>query len=386
MIKIVFRKNLIYLLLLIISYFTRRIIAIILNGFGLINSLIFSFLMCLGQIVGGSLIYWYQNSFLNKKEKIQEKKYLYELITTERELTMADNMHKIRLLIFFAAFFDLEEYIIISFFIPKLVNLSATITIRLCCIMTITSSIICTHTLKSRIGKHQIFSLIILGLISCIIIILEFIYTTKDVNIGKYIISYSCVVFHFIFLSFTDVIEKYLVDYNYINPFQILMSEGIINFLLSSIYSIFYNPFDKISHIYQEKETGKFTLLIFLMLLYSVLSAFVNIYKLLCNVLYSPMTKSLASYFLSSPFIIYHYVMGNDFINDGEKNTFYFIISLVFSVLIDIFGLIYNEFFILKCFGLSKETYDGISIRARESQTELNDFKNSDNNNITDND
>ena len=84
------------------------------------------------------------------------------------------------------------------------------------------------HTLKSRIGKHQIFSLIILGLISCIIILLEFIYTTKDVNIGKYIISYSCVVFHFIFLSFTDVIEKYLVDYNYINPFQILMSEGII--------------------------------------------------------------------------------------------------------------------------------------------------------------
>ena len=87
------------------------------------------------------------------------------------------------------------------------------------------------------------------------------------------------------------------------------MSEGIINFLLSSIYSIFYNPFDKISHIYQEKETGKFTLLIFLMLLYSVLSAFVNIYKLLCNVLYSPMTKYLASYFLSSPFItIYTYI------------------------------------------------------------------------------
>ena len=86
MIKIVFRKNLIYLLLLIISYFTRRIIVIILNGFGLINSLIFSFLMCLGQIVGGSLIYWYQNSFLNKKEKIQEKKYLYEFNNNRKRI------------------------------------------------------------------------------------------------------------------------------------------------------------------------------------------------------------------------------------------------------------------------------------------------------------
>ena len=54
MIKISFRKNLIYMLLLIISYLLRRIILIIIDEiFGLNNSLIFCFLMFLGEIIGG---------------------------------------------------------------------------------------------------------------------------------------------------------------------------------------------------------------------------------------------------------------------------------------------------------------------------------------------
>ena len=387
MIKIGFRKNLLYLFLLVISFFLRRALEIIIDEVtGLHNSLIFCYLMCLGQIVGGSLIYWYQKSFFEKKEKILDKKIIYELIQTERELRMSDDISKIRLLVFFAAFFDLEEFIITDIFIPKIADLSKTITLRLCCIMTITSSLICTYTLKYKIGRHQIFSLTILGMISLIIIIIELIYRSKINDIGNHIISYFLVLFHYFFISLTDVIERYLVDYDYINAFEILMLEGIASFIITAIYSIFINPFKEISIVYKRIEASNFILLIFLLFLFIVLSAFINIYKILCNILYSPMAKSLSCYFLTSIFIIYHYINKNDFMINGEQNIIYFLMSLVFSVLIDIFGLIYNEFFILKCFGLSKETYDGISIRARESQTELNDFKNSDNNNITDND
>ena len=377
MIKIGFRKNLLYLFLLVISFFLRRTLEIILDEVtGLHNSLIFCFLMCLGQIIGGALIYWYQKSFFEKKEKILDKKIIYELIQTERELRMSDDISKIRLLVFFAAFFDLEEFIITDIFIPKIADLSKTITLRLCCIMTITSSLICTYTLKYKIGRHQIFSLTILGMISLIIIIIELIYRSKINDIGNHIISYFLVLFHYFFISLTDVIERYLVDYDYINAFEILMLEGIASFIITAIYSIFINPFKEISIVYKRIEASNFILLIFLLFLFTVLSAFINIYKILCNILYSPMAKSLSCYFLTSIFIIYHYINKNDFMINGEQNIIYFLMSLVFSVLIDIFGLIYNEFFILKCFGLSKETYDGISVRAKESEIELSDFKN----------
>ena len=383
MIKIGFRKNLLYLFLLVVSFFLRRTLEIILDEVtGLHNSLIFCFLMCLGQIIGGALIYWYQKSFFEKKEKILDKKIIYELIQTERELRMSDDISKIRLLVFFAAFFDLEEFIITDIFIPKIADLSKTITLRLCCIMTITSSLICTYTLKYKIGRHQIFSLTILGMISLIIIIIELIYRSKINDIGNHIISYFLVLFHYFFISLTDVIERYLVDYDYINAFEILMLEGIASFIITAIYSIFINPFKEISIVYKRIEASNFILLIFLLFLFIVLSAFINIYKILCNILYSPMAKSLSCYFLTSIFIIYHYINKNDFMINGEQNIIYFLMSLVFSVLIDIFGLIYNEFFILKCFGLSKETYDGISVRAKESEIELSDFKNDNIDNI----
>ena len=304
------------------------------------------------------------------------------IIQTERELRMSDDISKIRLLVFFAAFFDLEEFIITDIFIPKIADLSKTITLRLCCIMTITSSLICTYTLKYKIGRHQIFSLTILGMISLIIIIIELIYRSKINDIGNHIISYFLVLFHYFFISLTDVIERYLVDYDYINAFEILMLEGIASFIITAIYSIFINPFKEISIVYKRIEASNFILLIFLLFLFTVLSAFINIYKILCNILYSPMAKSLSCYFLTSIFIIYHYINKNDFMINGEQNIIYFLMSLVFSVLIDIFGLIYNEFFILKCFGLSKETYDGISVRAKESEIELSDFKNDNIDNI----
>ena len=393
MIKISIRKNLIYLILLFISFSLRRILDIILfKTFGLNNSVIFSFLMCSGEIVGGFLIFRHQNTLFTKKEednydnnkKISRRLFAYNLIKTERKMKQEDNKYKIYLLIFFASFFDLIEFIILSNFIPKIASLSPTSTLRLCCIMTITSSLFCTFALKFKIGRHQIFSLIILGLCSCIIIIFEFIFKSKDISIGNFIISYLLIICHLIFLSLTDVIERYLVDYNYLNPLKILMNEGIISFILTCFYSIMQNPFKEVSTIYKEVNAGKFILLLFFLILFLILSALINIYKILCNVLYSPMTKSLSSYFLNSVFIIYHYLDRNDFLSEGEKNFLYFFMNLIISIIIDFFGLIYNEFFILNCCGLSNETHEGISFRAALNQLEMtsNKFEDNDINSI----
>ena len=373
MIKISLRKNLIYLFLLFFFYFLRRVLVLIIEeSFELSDSLIFSFFMCLGQISGGLIIYWYQYSFLQKKNKKDEpsQKILIELIETEREMKIPDNNYKIGLLIFFASFFDLEEFLILNCIIPKIQTLSTTTTLRLSCIMTITSSFTCKYILRFKIFKHQIFSLIIMGICSIINIILE-IYFRNEYLSERDFVAYLLVFFHFIFISFTDVIEKYLADYDYINPLKILMTEGIFSFVLSLISSIAIDPLKEITAVYNKLSTSEFILLLFLLLIYTVLSAVVNIYKILCNVLYSPITKSLASYFLISPFIIYHYAVGNDFLINGQADLFYFLISLIFCVIISFFGLIYNEFFILDCCGLSKETYDGIATRAKTIELEL---------------
>ena len=371
MIRISIRKNLIYLLLLFISYTLRRIVIILLDKiFGLDNSLIFSFLMVIGEIIGGIIIYLYQCNF-NKKTKSGKSKFSIELIQNNREMKRADKGLKIIFLLFLASFFDLEEYLIITNFIPEIAELSTTTTLRLCSIMTITSSIICIITLIYKIARHRIFVLIILGIFSGIIIILDFIFKPKNIYFWKYVISYLLVLCHFIFLSFTDVIEKYLAEYDYLDTFQMILSEGIFSFIMISIYSIFQNPLKEVSVVYNEISTGQFVLLIILLILYAVFSAGVNIYRIFCNILYSPMTKSLASYFFISPFIIYQFIDGNDFIYEGERNYVYFFLNLIICIIIDFLGLVYNEFFILNFWNLSKETHSEISRRATKVESEL---------------
>ena len=107
MIKISFRKNMIYLVLLFFSYFLRRVLVIIIDElFQLNTSLIFSFFMCLRQICVGSLIYWYQKKFLNEKKKRSNSGHttLYALIETEREMTIPDSKRKMILLTFLLLF------------------------------------------------------------------------------------------------------------------------------------------------------------------------------------------------------------------------------------------------------------------------------------------
>ena len=365
MIKLAFRQNHIYLVILFFSYFFRRILLIIFQKiFSFKKSLIFCFFMCSGEIFGGLTFSIYQYKFLRKKGKSSNKKSAIQLIENEREMNRIDSTPKILFLLFLASYFDWVEFFITSNFIPEIASLSSTAELRLAFIMTVTSSLLSTFALRYKIGRHQFLSLIVLTCLSLIIIILEFIYRPKNIEIRKYFISYIFLFPHFSFRSFNDVIENYLGEYNFLSPFVIIMSEGINSFILTSIYSIFHNPFKEVSDIYNGLEIGKSIVFIVLIVLYFISCAFVNVYKTYCNIFYSPMTKSLASYFLNSAFIIYHYTAGNDFFNNGEKNFFYFFINLIFSIIIDFFGLIYNEFFVLNFWNLSKETHQEIASRA----------------------
>ena len=138
------------------------------------------------------------------------------------------------------------------------------------------------------------------------------------------------------------------------------MIEGIFEFIMASLLSIGRAPFKDIKKKYEEKNTGKFTLLIFLLLLYLILSAIINSYKIYCNVIYSPMSKSLMDYLLSPFLCIYYFIKNGDF----KKNYCFFFMSEFICIVTVFFGCVFNEYIILFCCGMEHDTTEKIIERA----------------------
>ena len=199
-----------------------------------------------------------------------------------------------------------------------------------------------------------------MGICLCISIILELCFKHDNVSLGKCFVARLLCLLCLICVSFNDCIEKYLVNTNFMSPFKILMIEGIFEFIMAILLSIRRAPFKDIKKKYEEKNTGRFALLIFLLLLYLILSAVLNSYKIYCNVIYSPMAKSLMDYLLSPFLCIYYFIKDGDF----KKNYFFFFMSEFICIVTVFFGCVFNEYIILVCCGLEHNTTEEIIGRA----------------------
>ena len=288
------RRNLLYIIYLILGYFLRQVVLIIINAkYKFNDSLIFTFLMLWGEFVGGLPIYIYQRFFLNKTENKAIKYLGIKLIQETSTMNRTDSNLKMILLIFFTSYFDFVEFVISSFYMPKYSVLSPTAATRFGGGIIIIGALICHFVLRFKILKHQFYSLIIIGICLIIIIIPEIVVKSKDASLEEFLLSHLLILGYLIFVAMTDVVEKYLIEFNFLNPFFILTFESIFGFILISIYSAGENPFKDIKRIYNESSTGEFVLLIFLLFLYFVFSAESNIYRILTNGLFSPMVKTL---------------------------------------------------------------------------------------------
>ena len=374
LIHISIRRNLYYIINLLIHYYLRKVDLIIINTkFQFNDSLIFTFLMFFGEFFAGLSIFLYQHIFLKKDIKTV-KHFKIPFSIYKPKMNRTDNIFKIGLLIFFSASFDFIEFVIATFYIPRFEIVSSTAEYRFGGLIIIIGALICHFNLRIKILKHQFYSLIIIGICLAIIIILEIIYRGKGVSFGDFCFAYMLVVGYLIFVPFTDVIEKYLIEFNFINPFLILMIESIFGFIFISIYSAGENLFKNFNEIYSNYSTGEFVLFIFLLFLYFVFSAGTNAYKILTNGLYSPMAKTLAVYILNPLIFLYYFIIGNDFLSDGERDWFYFIANIIISLIISFLGCVFNEFIILSCCGLEYETHSFVSKRAGDDEN-INDIK-----------
>ena len=80
------------------------------------------------------------------------------------------------------------------------------------------------------------------------------------------------------------------------------------------------------------------------------------------------MTTTFMDYILNPFYLTYDFASGLDYFTNGEINYAYFILNLILSIIISFLGCVYNEFLILFCFGLERDTYNQITQRSFTEQ------------------
>ena len=359
MIKIRTRYNLLYPLMLFVFSFLREVDSIFISRLKFNDSLLLTFLMFLAEFIAGLLIFSYNLSFFKERKKSTYKKI--KLIQAKEVMKRPDSRLKIYFLIFMAAYFDFIEFIITTIYISKYYSdASKTLYIRQRCILTLVTAFFCFYLLKIKIFRHQIFSLLAILVCLIMIIILEYIF--EEIPENKYDLT---VLLFFIFIdyffnSFIENIDKYLLEYNYANPFQILMFEGLFGLLFTILYSIKENPLVQLLNY----DKDKMIYLVICLFLFFLFSCGRNSYRIVTNKLYSPMTRTLTDSFLDPFLILYYFISGEDFKMEGITKYIYFSLNFILLIIIIIFGSIYNEVIVLFCCQMEHDTHSEITIRA----------------------
>ena len=368
MIKFAVRNNLYYPLMLILFTFLRNIIDILLKAiFNLKSPYFTSILIFFSEFLFGSMTIWYNNSSSQNNSKIIKSMGI-KLIQRKTKIIRSDSNLIIYILIFFASYFDFISLTYMRFYIPfrnKVENdflIKDVRSLQICI-----SALLCYFTIKTNIARHQIVSLIIISFCSITLFSTEIIkkeneITEKLINLGFTLISCTS-------RALFDTTEKYLLDYNFIDPFLLLLLEGIICFglMFSCIFidNNFKIEFEELMNI-----SEKIYLLIGLFIIYAIFSGMKNIYRIITNKFYSPMTRALAESILDPVFTIYYFFFEIRDEKFTSKFWIYFVINFICSIIMALCSSIYNEFIILYYCGLEYETF--FEIRKRSINIELN--------------
>ena len=367
MIKFAVRRNLIYPLQLLLWNFLRDTESSLISYFFNLNDLlIYTPLMFFGEILAGSILYRYQKKFLSENKK-EEKIFFMNIEYIQTEIHFKEKLDKKAFfLLFVSAFFDFV-YFVLFLQVSKYITLSGSFEQRLRGTITIINALFYFYALGLPLFKHNLFALICIGICVIIVIITELIF--QEFNIFLSYGQFFLILF-FIFIihlssALEESIEKYLFECNQLNSFFVLMFQGVFGFILTVIYCLFHSPFDDIIKFKQNSSTLNFVILIFALILYIILSGGKNSFRLLTTKIFSPMTTTFLDYILNPFYIIYYFISRNDFISYGKINVAYFVINVILSLIITFCGCIYNEFLILFCCGLERDTHNQVTTRSR---------------------
>ncbi len=349
------------------------------DEYNLKYSLLFVLIMLLSEFVSGLSLFLYQKkNLINKNENEQVFMGIKLIKSTITNLPHPDSTLKIYILIFLISLLDFIEFLIQTYYCPlylKELKLNRnygllTSNTHLTSILALTSFLLYWKIFKSKILRHQKLSLYIIFICTILIIVLDFLFEIfyYDSKIKDIFIVFALIFIAHLFYSIYEIIEKYLLEYNFMNPFQLLMIEGGFGCVIAPIFILCFciitnSSFKEI--IFENfNEDHAFPLIVFLFI-YFILCGARNTYKEVTNKIFSPVTLSL-SYCILNPIMIIIYIIANN-IKERQKDIIiiiYDIAHLVLSLIIVFFCCIYNELIILFCCNLERDTHYEIYKRA----------------------
>ena len=378
MIKFTTRPNMKYLVNLIIWSFVRDIILDVTTYlFHFSVTIIYLILSFLGEFIFGGITYLYQKRYKKRKNLTKNDTFLAIHLIINDKLKRSDSKWKIYFLIFIAGFSDFVDSILSIGLAPGLDRCSNSLENRMRGILIIFDALFYLFVLRLQIFKHQFFSIYVISICLIITIIIEFIF--QDINIflsfGKFVLLIFLIIIQILFNSLTDSIEKYLFEYNYVNPFKVLMIEGLVGLVFGFVYCFCYNPIPELKKFYEYDQNNKkiFPYIILFSVLFLILCGVQNIFRVVTNKVYSPMALALSQYFFNPIYIIFTLIVEKDFESKRGNTYLFFSLNLILTIIISLCGCVYNEFIILFFCGLQHETYKEISFRAAlpDSENEL---------------
>jgi len=283
------------------------------------------------------------------------------LIQEKVEINGSDNFYKILILLLIASYFNFIGTIVRRKYFSQINNnLPARdhfIEFRFKSIQIEASVLLCYLTMKIKIYRHQLISLIIICVILILIMIIDMFDDFQNLPLKiKYFLltAFSCIT-----RAFLDTIDKYLFEFNYLRPYTILLYEGIIgtifNPMLLLIDNDSYKDFSEV-----ESTENNIVLLIFLFIIFLILSSFKNMYRVLTVQYYSPMTRALTESILDPFILLYYFIL---FKEKKVNDYVYFILIIICLIIAAICSLIYNDFIILYCCEMERNTYLEINNR-----------------------
>ena len=308
-IKIGLRKNLIYPGFFILFLFLRKAAKSILEIFVLNGEkkIKVSFLMLVViyavQLVFGlfKLLCFKKSDKSKKEEKVGG---LVLIQNNNKDLEKPDGDFKIFILIFFSAYFEnigaiTRRYLTQDLREDRYDEYHAKFrSIEICF-----ASIICLLSFNIKIFKHQALSLVIIIICLIIVLIIDIFKEEEKNNIIKNIGNVMYSSFCRVYL---DTIEKYLFDYDFIDIFEIMAYEGIINCGLISLFYISDKPRQEIRKLF---KLDRFDIILsfVIIFIYSIFTWFKNIYRRFTIKYYYPTTRALAESVLDPVLIFYDF-------------------------------------------------------------------------------
>ena len=375
--KFGFRKNHFYPLMLLLFIFLRKALEQVFkrHPYGENIDFLIPFLIFFSQGLIGSIIHLYYIKVYPKGSrtinytpfKIGDIK-----IIQNRSYLSNDSKKKIGFLIAFTSFFNFIGCIMRTDDVKtpgKEVYDNKQLDSRIRSIQIILSAFLCYFALRLNMYNHQKVSLVIISFFWIALIVIE-IYISEDIE-NKIIAILICITSNLL-RAYLDVAEKYLFDFDYINIIKMLIYEGFVSLLLYIAYFISYKPFQVEAQILltdMSTINGNFISFILLVIFYIIISGFRNAYRVTTNKYYSPMSRALFESTLD-PFLFLYKSLMYDKRDSYKGYWIYFPVVLFCLTVIAFFSLVYNDFIILYCCGLERNTYSEITSRLYLEQVE----------------